>query len=165
MGWTGTYYDGESIEEFFDNEFVGDKRACKGSVRGNTYYSAWYDKEGNIYASVILFHIKGNEITYKEITENGGPYECDCPQRILKILSPTTNEYALDWRNRCIEKRNKLKKIKLNTIIRFKTPIEFYILDKATDFKWVGRNKFIHISANVLVKIKGWKDREFEIVG
>ncbi len=30
-----------------------------------------------------------------------GPCECDCPEQILNLLTPTTQEYALQWRVRC----------------------------------------------------------------
>ena len=35
------------------------------------------------------------------MTEHMGPYESACPRRILDLLTPTTHEYALDWRARC----------------------------------------------------------------
>ncbi|CAM5390418.1 hypothetical protein AFEL58S_01866 [Afipia felis] len=35
------------------------------------------------------------------IAEGEGPYASFCPGRILDMLSPTDNELALDWRERC----------------------------------------------------------------
>lgn len=38
---------------------------------------------------------------YKDMTEHDGPYYHECPERILKLLTPTDNEYALKWRAAC----------------------------------------------------------------
>src|SRR3546814_15017544 len=43
----------------------------------------------------------GHQFGYKDMSENMGPCEADCPAAILELLSPTDHEYALDWRARC----------------------------------------------------------------
>ncbi len=40
---------------------------------------------------------------YKDMDEAMGPYECDCPESILDLLTPTDRQYALQWRARCRE--------------------------------------------------------------
>ena len=40
---------------------------------------------------------------YKDMEESMGPYECDCPEPILDLLTPTDREYAVQWRARCRE--------------------------------------------------------------
>ena len=35
------------------------------------------------------------------MSEDMGPCESECPLAILDLLTPTTDEYALDWRKRC----------------------------------------------------------------
>ena len=40
---------------------------------------------------------------YKYMEESMGPYECDCPEPILDLLTPTDREYAVQWRARCRE--------------------------------------------------------------
>lgn len=45
----------------------------------------------------------GYILGYKDIDETMGPCECDCPDSILSLLSPTDNQYALEWRSRCRE--------------------------------------------------------------
>lgn len=37
------------------------------------------------------------------MNETCGPCECNCPKRILDLLTPTSNETAKEWRNRCHE--------------------------------------------------------------
>ena len=38
---------------------------------------------------------------YKDMSENCGPCECDCPVPILDLLTPTDHAYAQEWRARC----------------------------------------------------------------
>ena len=42
-----------------------------------------------------------SELCYKDIDETMMPYCFDCPQKILKQLTPTDNEYAKQWRSLC----------------------------------------------------------------
>ena len=46
------------------------------------------DKEGYIFG-------------YKDMDENMGPYDSNCPAKILDLLTPTENPHALQWRQRC----------------------------------------------------------------
>jgi hypothetical protein len=46
------------------------------------------DKEGYIFG-------------YKDLCESMGPSEIDCPARVLDLLTPTANAYALAWRAEC----------------------------------------------------------------
>jgi hypothetical protein len=38
---------------------------------------------------------------YKDISESMGPYERDCPEPILDLLTPTDHEHARRWRDDC----------------------------------------------------------------
>jgi hypothetical protein len=38
---------------------------------------------------------------YKDMDESAGPYQAECPERILKLLTPTTSQYAQQWRDAC----------------------------------------------------------------
>ena len=40
---------------------------------------------------------------YKDMEESMGPCECDCPEPVLDVLTPTDREYAVQWRARCRE--------------------------------------------------------------
>ena len=37
------------------------------------------------------------------LTEDMGPSEAECPERILSLLGDTDNHSALNWRRRCID--------------------------------------------------------------
>ena len=55
------------------------------------------------------------DMGYKDMDESMGPYESECPERILKLLTPTKHEYACKWRQRCrenIARKNSFRLIK-----------------------------------------------------
>ena len=55
----------------------------------------------SIKASVVLYRFTKNQYMKKAMSEEAGPNESHCPERILNLLTPTTNEWALRWRERC----------------------------------------------------------------
>ena len=44
--------------------------------------------------------------------ETCGPYQYDCPESILKLLTPTESKWANEWRAKCREYRKKAKELK-----------------------------------------------------
>lgn len=54
-----------------------------------------------VFAAVILTSRNNGEWCYKDMEESMGPCEAQAPQKLLDMLSPTTKEYALSWRERC----------------------------------------------------------------
>lgn len=70
----------------------------------------------------------GYNFGYKDMDETCGPNECDCPERILKLLTPTDHEYAKKWRERCwenIRKRKTRPRLKKGMVIEFTKSIAF----------------------------------------
>ncbi len=58
---------------------------------------------GEVFALVCLVRrnpksTDGHAFGYKDMSESMGPWEDGCPAKILDLLTPTTSEYALDWR-------------------------------------------------------------------
>jgi hypothetical protein len=58
-----------------------------------------------VFAAVILIrNTKKDGFGYKDQTESMGPNEYDCPQRIMRLLSPVADipspSYTADWRAR-----------------------------------------------------------------
>ena len=45
----------------------------------------------------------GEHFGYKDMDENMGPCEADCPESVLALLGPTNSEHALEWRRRCFD--------------------------------------------------------------
>jgi hypothetical protein len=60
--------------------------------------------ERSVFATIILVTLheeSSNNICYKDMDESSGPYAYNCPLRILNLLTPTVNEGAIEWRERC----------------------------------------------------------------
>lgn len=117
MGWTGIHAEhhkkdgtvdrkAELDHELFGMEGDGGHKLLKSSMVGNTYYAAVKHPDGHVYGLVVLTSVDSSQwfdFHYKDMTENMGPFEAKCPASILKLLSPTEDENALDWRKRCRE--------------------------------------------------------------
>ena len=80
------------------------------------------DKEGLIFG-------------YKDMEESMGPCEAECPDRILRLLTPTINEHALEWRERCRARlRLRSRKIEDGMHIRLATALTFTDGHVGSDF-------------------------------
>ena len=81
----------------------------------NVYYAAMKSTDSNeVWALVVLTATDGREFGYKDMDETMGPGYYDCPIGILKLLSPTDNAYAKEWRKNCyaaIEQKRKGQKL------------------------------------------------------
>ncbi len=67
--------------------------------------------EREVWAAICLVRYnprdrEGYIFGYKDMEESMGPCECECPEAILDLLTPTDRGYALQWRARCIEAAN-----------------------------------------------------------
>jgi hypothetical protein len=81
-----------------------------GARIGNTVYLAVKStvkktSRSFVFAAVILIrNTKKDGFGYKDMDESMGPCECNCPQRIMRLLSPTADiphpGYTADWRAR-----------------------------------------------------------------
>lgn len=124
MGWTGYYpthhkNDGsidrkaELDYELFTRWYGHDNAHAllKSAVVGSTYYAAARSQRGNVYGLVVITQVdrKTGEFYYKDMSEDMGPFYYDCPPSILKLLSPTDSESALEWRRLCREKAERKK--------------------------------------------------------
>lgn len=146
MGWTSYvashYKNGkvdrkaEMDEIFTQKEHDGypEMRVLKSVMVGSTYYAAVNVKDSKkntnqTFGVVALTSTRltnGMNFAYKDMGESMGPYYYDCPESILNLLSPTDNEYALEWRKRCREKIKAKKEkrdkasLPVGTTIRYK---------------------------------------------
>ena len=107
MGWTFTYigyYEKDKKALMIKAlEQSGYMKVIKASMRGNVFYAACETlrKPGHYWGIVCLTSLKNGEFGYKDIEEDMGPCYYDCPASILDMLSPTDNNYALEWRKQC----------------------------------------------------------------
>ena len=91
---------------------------------GNSIYKNIPEDQRETFGVVMLTKTDMKDyfnFYYREMTEDVGPYESKCPKSILDILSPTESEYALAWRQRCIDYANTkdMRNLPIGTIIEF----------------------------------------------
>lgn len=145
------------------NEESSSARILRSSMVGSTYYAAVErlnkkTGEKRVIGVVCLTRVDRGDFGMKSMSETMGPCESDCPKSILDLLSPTDDEWALEWRDRCrkraAERKSKptLGKLPIGSIIeferngttirlkkqapayQFKTP--WWMLVSATEFKY-----------------------------
>lgn len=107
MGGTGAWCRARTREQFFHAElehdlFIGD--VIDYAVKGTVIYMAVKHPDGYVYGAVVQTYrdrIDKDYWIYKAMSEDEGPRERKCPLRILRLLSPTDNPYAIQWREEC----------------------------------------------------------------
>lgn len=91
--------------------------------KGESIYEPLSDSEQEVWGAIFLTSVNSKDyynFGYKNMSEDMGPYECDCPNSILKLLSPTEDEWSLAWRKKCKDrnaKRKILNKLPIGTVI------------------------------------------------
>lgn len=130
MGWTYVPKKyGQTIKDFFSEQFdseSGKVIACYSKL--NVAYIAYETKQKEVIAIVCLLHRKNGYFGYKDMDETMGPFSYDAPAKLLNILTPTTNEWALQWRMKCqenLKKRKNRKKFSVGDTVKFEKPIYF----------------------------------------
>lgn len=70
-------------------------------------YVAYKGDDGRISAFVaIMAKVGQNSFSIKCISEDEGPMEKECPQKILRLLdAPRPDSYATSWRQKCGDTR------------------------------------------------------------
>jgi len=112
MGWL--FYDAKNYrpdgsvdrKKEADETFSESYTVLKSVMVASVHYAAVKNKRtGAVSAAVTLTSSdkrgSGFNFGYKGISENMGPCEAKCPRSILKLLTPTEDEYAIAWRDRC----------------------------------------------------------------
>lgn len=101
-------------------------------VRASKVGSVWYvaaRRNGIISALIILTsRNRDGSWSYKDLSEDMDPTAADAPPAILDCLSPTTDEYAINWRDQCwlnYENKQAINKLRYGQVIKVKTPITF----------------------------------------
>ena len=111
-------------------------QALKRGIRqdeNNYIYEDIPENERETFAVVFLTSVDMKDhfnFSYKDMCESMGPCSYDCPKGILDLLSPTENEYANEWRQKCYEKikeknnPNSLRKLPVGTKIKVIMPFD-----------------------------------------
>ncbi|HOT88551.1 MAG TPA: hypothetical protein PLC59_07995 [Bacteroidales bacterium] len=181
MGWTFCNKGLLTTKEFFKREFNFTKPeegrsgtvlecATKNNVAYIAYQSVTPEKTEVIALVCLLRHSPkdpdGLTFGYKDISEDMGPTASECPAKILKLLTKTTNQLSLEWRARCwenIEKKKKNPKVNPEDWIQFSSPITFRSGKSYDVFKWMRGNYFTR-GCN-LFRIPRWRSMEYTNLG
>jgi hypothetical protein len=120
MGWLYMQHlDGHAgPKQYLDAQATYERPTVKSRVlrsallRIRVYYAAVETITGwgqcEVWAMICLVKynprdLEGMIFGYRDMSEDKGPCEAECPQPILDLLTPTSSEYALAWRARCRE--------------------------------------------------------------
>jgi len=121
------------------------------AIVGSTIYVAIKRDAPGVESSVFGLVVKTSShpgdrenFCWKFITEDMGPVEANCPKRIIDLLSPTTSEYANEWRTRCLdalrikrERRASASLIQPGVLIEFNVPLSFGAYGQSTRFRCI----------------------------
>ena len=144
MGWTTTYKPSYiTTREFLVDRFTddGEKHCWKvldvAIKNRRTAYMAierTSKQTGQriVFAVVCLLQYwpkaSYENFGFKDMDESMGPCERDCPERILKLLTPTDSKFAQQWREACwenIRRRKAIRGLKVGDLVEFEEPVLF----------------------------------------
>lgn len=191
MGWTFTHREkGEASHlEWFANLWNGSDRRLLDMAAGNlsTLFGA-YEIDANeteprkVVALVVLIKWVPSDwynFGYKDMDESMGPFEYECPSRILDLLTPLDEDdprmqYAREWRemaHKAQQRREVARSVTPGDTVRFYPPMKFTDGVEADTFEYVGgrrgRSTFLRrgvFGLNGKVNISNWRRRQFEIL-
>jgi hypothetical protein len=154
MGWTSFHLPKGTVKEWFKREWeTGSNYKVLDSalVNRTTMFGAIQKiSTGEVFAAVFMITWSNKthyNFSYKDMTEHVGPYQYNCPERIMKLLTPldendSQNEYAIKWRKN-VEgywmKKDLINQIKEDKIIKTTEPISFTNGKAWQFFKKAGR--------------------------
>lgn len=119
-----------------------------------------------VIAVVVLTSVRnGRYFGYKDMDESELPFYYNCPESILKLLTPTENANANEWRKRCREynlKKKELDKATLNTSVAVIINGEKKIFTKSVHRK---RKKWINWCESTYLTTDRIINLGYEIIG
>jgi hypothetical protein len=147
MGWLYQYDPVDDPVDHLTRKFIceDDQRTLPpldGARVGNTVYFAvrtTIKESGHSYVFAVVILISNTAkdgFGYKDMDETAGPCQCDCPDRIMRLLSPIDElpraGYAADWRARVAERktqqrqqREKRKTLRIGSVLTLPRDLQF----------------------------------------
>ena len=126
------------------------------------YFAIKNKETGDVFAQITLTKRKNGFISQKDIGEEAGPFAYDCPKSVFKLLTPTKNEFAQNWRKE-VEKFYAQGKLVVGDKIVFEKEIDFTDGTKNNEFYWLGGSKFVTESGGKY-RITNWRGYKHEVV-
>ena len=178
MGWVCLHRDrGQSNLDWIRENLVSSEpeRLIDCATKGGVIYAA-YRSDDRVVALVILTKWVPNDhfnFCYKDLDEDMGPYEDDCPKRIFELLDPlppdradpnVDGNWAAQWRRRVQAKLDR-PEVKPGTKVRF------------PGYRWSGgdygictyiggrrQTNLFRSQDGALVRFRGWRNGPYEVV-
>ena len=186
MGWIYTRReDGESVAAFFRRRFAdGEERVLDVAVvKMRTAYMAYRDGDGRVSAVVCYLNYRPHDplynFGYKAVDEFAGGGRYDCPERILRLLTPLPESTpgepepegianARAWRAACwrrLQLRRLQPRVRHGDTIVFDEPITFSDGTELDTFRVVRgpRGGLRLYDGFILCRIKNWRSRPYSV--
>jgi len=148
MGWL-SFSMHRPVKEWFKTELNSEYELLDAAlVERTTFYAAVKNKEtGQVICVVYLIRWapkRWDNFCYNDLTEFAGPCQVNCPQRIIKLLSPLNDEndpngWAREWRKRVEKYWENRNTINSGKVIKTENPVSFTSGNEYQYFKKVGR--------------------------
>jgi hypothetical protein len=193
MGWLYMHRAGmgghEMPKAYLDDQLTYEREACedapfrgcrvlKSVFTGSTYYAAverYGEDRERLYVTAVICLVRWNPkaadgliFGYKDMDEQSGPVEANCPRSILELLTSSSHPYALDWRNRCYAMlRLKERKVADGDILRLPEPLRFTDGSEHREFRVSKRGSKIELRTPDgfgAYRISRLMERRFEII-
>ncbi|KHS49349.1 MULTISPECIES: DUF6927 domain-containing protein [Sphingomonadales] len=193
MGWLYMHRAGmgghETPKAYLDDQLTYEREACedapfrgcrvlKSVFTGSTYYAAverYGEDRERLYVTAVICLVHWNPkaadgliFGYKDMDEQSGPVEANCPRSILELLTSSSHPYALDWRNRCYAMlRLKERKVADGDILRLPEPLRFTDGSEHREFRVSKRGSKIELRTPDgfgAYRISRLMERRFEII-
>lgn len=131
---------------------------------GGVVYAAVraHDRQ-DVFGLVLLTERREGLLYTKPVSEDMGPAEDRCPARILDRLTPPTNEYARQWRERCRARLAKPTPRPGQTVI-FKERVKFTNGDELRTLIFQGGSRF-RSPASRVYHIRSWRELDYTLRG
>ena len=175
MGWTGQEHDGRPSHEIVTEEIewhqADQPQRHRVVARAGRYYAIETIETGDVWGLVALIERDKYWVYTKLVDETMGPYERECPKRILDMLTPLPegdsdpegeHNYAAQWRRDCYayaEHKKTQPKLKPGDTVRFPTT-GVTLTDGRTirEMVFKGKYRFEH-RGQIIRMSKNWKRR------
>jgi|GEM_PF-2033729 hypothetical protein len=107
---TSELYSGVTVIESHRHVYTPEEKTTYGLDHdGVSYHAAKINGTEEVRALIILERAGDQTIDYKPYTEHDCPGMATCPRSILEKLTPTKNEFALEWRKNANQFNNELE--------------------------------------------------------
>lgn len=171
MGWTFMKKPRDVKEYFREQLTFNDNKVLDIAIlhRSTMYAAVHNTKSGEVWAAIFPLKFvpnasDGYDFGYKDMDETMGPVESECPERILKLLTPTDREYAIQWRERCWDTIKLRKLFRKGNRIRFEEPVSFTDGSTLSDFEVIRPGRFRSLENGGVYRISRAYTRKAELL-